>query len=292
MGPGGGDERCFVQPGQQAGLAFDRQGWMEKRAPMQPEATAHLARMAYGFQKPTNKPRIFLSSGRAAYVGPGLDLEPHRNLAATIAVALERPFNLQFLEAQTDGCANASRIALIPPGSLHHLHTVGDMAFIYLDAMSDDYARLKSADLSSALGPIVEYRGDAANLSVIEALCRFLGVRARPTKDERVVAVVQLIDQQPQAVESIATAAAIVGVSSSRFQCLFRQAVGMPFRRYRLWRRMAIVLRSVSSGSTLTNAALDAGFSSSAHLSTTFKATFGLKPSSLAALGIRIDSDE
>lgn len=52
---------------------------------------------------------------------------------------------------------------------------------------------------------------------------------------------------------------------------------------------MALVMRALSAGETLTVAALDSGFSSSAHLSATFKAMFGLTPSSLAALGPHLD---
>jgi AraC-like DNA-binding protein len=248
--------------------------------------------MAHGFQKQTDGPRIALSGGRAAYVGPGLNLEPHRNLAATIAVALQSPFTLRFLEHDIPDAAATKHIALIPPGSLHHLRASGDMAFIYLDAMSDDLAQLASADLSSAHGPLMDLILNGADPVGVDALCQCLGVRARPAKDERIATVVRLIDQQPQAIESIATAAGIAGMSPSRFQSLFRQTVGMPFRRYRLWRRMAIVLKRVAEGETLTNAAFDAGFASSAHLSATFKAMFGLTPSSLIARGIQIDSDD
>ncbi len=76
----------------------------------------------------------------------------------------------------------------------------------------------------------------------------------------------------------------MAGLSASRFRFLFRQAVGMPFRRYRLWKRMAIVMPALAAGDSLTMAAHGAGFASSAHLSAVFKDMFGLAPSDLVAL--------
>jgi AraC-like DNA-binding protein len=79
----------------------------------------------------------------------------------------------------------------------------------------------------------------------------------------------------------LATLAATAGVSPSRFAHRFTAATGVPFRRYRTWCRMAAVARAASAGATLTRAALDAGFASSAHLSAAFRAMFGLSPTQL-----------
>jgi AraC-like DNA-binding protein len=51
---------------------------------------------------------------------------------------------------------------------------------------------------------------------------------------------------------------------------------------------MAAVVRSPSAGATLTEAALDAGFAGSSHLSAAFRAAFGIKPSSLLTPGPEI----
>jgi AraC-like DNA-binding protein len=70
-----------------------------------------------------------------------------------------------------------------------------------------------------------------------------------------------------------------------------REAAGVSFRRYRIWRRMAFVALNLSGGRTLTDAAHAAGFASSAHLSFAFKKMFGLAPSALLKAGVAFDLD-
>jgi AraC-like DNA-binding protein len=236
------------------------------------------------FQKATARPAISLSGARASYVGPGLDLAPHRNAVATIALALQTPFRLAFPE--DDGAAATTDAALIRPGVLHHLRASGDMAFIYLDALSDDFLRMETADLARGRARIVADLNDARAVCDVDVLCAALGVPYRAMNDPRIAGVVRQIDVRPQDFASVDDAARLAGVSTSRFQTLFRQSIGLSFRRYRLWRRMAAVIAALSAGRSLTVASLDAGFSGSAHLSATFKDMFGLTPSSMTTLGM------
>lgn len=164
------------------------------------------------------------------------------------------------------------------------------MAFVYLDALSDDHRRLTSLDLEDAHRRLIAEA--PAGLSDVDTICRALGVPQAVAKPSRVADVVRLIDRRPQDFPRAADAARAAGLSVSRFQHLFRESTGMPFRRYRLWRRMAVVMGVLATGGTLTTAAHEAGFSSSAHLSATFRAMFGLRPSDHIALGTTFDFPE
>jgi AraC-like DNA-binding protein len=243
-----------------------------------------------GFQNSLAGGQISLSGARAAYCGPALNLAPHRNVVATIAIALDDPFELALAPGCESGGPFARKhIALIPAGVLHHLRATGDMAFIYLDALSDDHRRVKAMALdegSTQLGFGALKDGRAFD---VDAFCGALGVPKRKAVDPRIAAVVTRLNQRPQDFPRISDAAALTQLSESRFQALFRQEVGIPFRRYRLWRRMAVVVACVSAGELLTNAALEAGFAGSTHLSATFKAMFGLSLSGLLASGVRIE---
>lgn len=226
---------------------------------------------------------------RAAYVGKALDLAPHQNVTATVAIALRTPFELQTLSrtGESSACSSLS-IALIPPCTLHHLQATGDMAFVYLDALCDDWAQIQQVDLWQARARLLGLGPDAIGTLDIQQICQALGLPLRAPGDPRMVRVIRELDMAPQRYPKVEDAARQVSLSASRFQSLFRQQVGMPFRRYRLWRRMAVIIRSMARGHSLTEAALDAGFSSSAHLSASFKAMFGLPLSSLLSSGVHI----
>jgi AraC-like DNA-binding protein len=248
--------------------------------------------MKPGFQKSTVRPGLSISGPRAAYVGPGLDLAPHRNSAATIALALETPFELTILDGPAAAPPAKLKAALIPPDTRHHLRATGPMCFVYLDALSDDHETLKQASLadSRSSSAIRIIRGH--DTIRVDDICEALGVPGRAPPRQDIAKVIRQVDLRPQDFASVTDAARIAGLSPSRFQALFRQSVGMPFRHYRQWRRMAIVMKTLSAGQTLTAAAMAAGFSSSAHLSTTFKTMFGITPSQLVRLGVRIDVEK
>ena len=236
----------------------------------------------------TETPRILLAGARAAYFGPGLDLEPHHNATTTIAVALGESFNIRLLSSAGEWPGWRSEIAeVIPSGAHHHLQAHGPMAFFYLDPLSDDYSNLCKSKL--VLGR--DRLNKMTDHSISNAL-EVLGVPSRKVIDKKIAEVVRIIEESPQDFQTIESAARIACLSPSRFRARFIEEVGVPFRRYRLWRRMAKVITVLSGGESLTEAALLSGFSSSAHLSTAFKSMFGLSPSAITSMRINIDLSE
>ncbi|MEZ8823093.1 helix-turn-helix transcriptional regulator [Vibrio amylolyticus] len=73
-----------------------------------------------------------------------------------------------------------------------------------------------------------------------------------------------------------AEVAASLSLSESRFLHLFSEILGVPWRPYLLWCRMLCAVEAIIGGQSATQAAHHAGFSDSAHLSRTFKKTFGM----------------
>jgi AraC-like DNA-binding protein len=244
------------------------------------------------FQKPTA--RISLRGARAAYVGPGLNLSPHRNAAATLAIALEAPFSLALSGGDKGlGPATLHWTALIPSGARHHLCVSGAMAFFYLDPLSNDLktlstqklAQLDAAGRAMLLAPM--------KVDAVETIGRLfhLWPKAIPPADPRISALTYALDQHPEDFPNLQHAATHAGLSASRCQALLKEHLGMPFRRYRLWRRMACAMRDIANGANFTQAAHAVGFNSSAHFSTAFRAMFGLAPSTLLSLGVEFDLD-
>jgi AraC-like DNA-binding protein len=128
-------------------------------------------------------------------------------------------------------------------------------------------------------------------IGINEAFAGF-GLQPRIPSDGRIAKVVLEVERRPDAFGRLREAAELACLSPSRFRARFDAEVGLPFRRYRMWRRMALVMRSIARGGSLTDAALEAGFSSSAHLSSSFKRMFGISASEIIALGVAIDTSQ
>ncbi len=244
---------------------------------------------AAGFQESPVLPRIWAGPARALYVGPGLDLSPHLNVATTIAVSLRQPFELRTW-AKSAGWSpwRSEVISVIPSETLHHLKCLGPMAFLYLDPLTDRRQPLSNAVLMRGRERL---RLAAPQIGLDEAFAAF-GLKPHVPRDVRISRVVREIERRPNAFGRLQDAAALACLSPSRFRARFDAELGLPFRRYRLWRRMAAVMRTIAAGGSLTEAAHAAGFSSSAHLSSTFRRMFGLTASDLLALGVAIDVSE
>ena len=80
---------------------------------------------------------------------------------------------------------------------------------------------------------------------------------------------------------TLGSAASAAGLSPSRARHLFVEQTGLPFRSYLLWLRITQAVRIMSAGSSLTEAAHEAGFADSAHFSRTFRRMFGIPAASL-----------
>jgi AraC-like DNA-binding protein len=80
---------------------------------------------------------------------------------------------------------------------------------------------------------------------------------------------------------SLASLAAVVGLSPGRLMHVFTESIGVPLRPYLLWLKLQRAAAAVSTGVPLGEAAHLAGFADAAHMSRTFRRTFGVPPSAL-----------
>jgi AraC family transcriptional regulator len=100
-------------------------------------------------------------------------------------------------------------------------------------------------------------------------------------RDPRIAASLSRIRESKDLRVSLDDLAATVFLSPSRFAHLFRQQLGLPFRRYVLWRKLARAMLAVGRGDSMTDAAQEADFADAAHLTRTFNQMFGIAPSAL-----------
>ena len=167
------------------------------------------------------------------------------------------------------------------------------MAFLYMDPLSDHRRLLTQEELLNGRARLIEWGYGAVGSGIgIHAAFAAFGLHPKVPTDARIARVIREIERSPASFGRIQEAASLACLSPSRFRARFEAEVGLNFRRYRLWRRMAVVMRAIAAGSSLTDAALDAGFSSSAHLSSAFKRMFGLSASTVLSLGVVVDASE
>lgn len=99
--------------------------------------------------------------------------------------------------------------------------------------------------------------------------------------DSRVLAMIAYAQKNLEDSVSLPVAAGHAGLSPSRARHLFVSQTGLPFKTYVLWLRIERATALYAAGSSLTEAAHEAGFADSAHLSRTFRRTFGLPAAAL-----------
>jgi AraC-like DNA-binding protein len=236
----------------------------------------------------TSSPRLLSWGARALYVGPSFALSAHRNAVAVLAVALERPLRVAHDPRRPARSFTRCRTALIEPSQLHLLECEGTMAFLYLDARSTELDALRRRFTRTGRGVHFGLRGERRLIDVLrgnwseEALSAVLPLEGKP--NGRMAEVIDLLLAAPAEPLRAADLAMRCGLSPSRFQHAFKEATGVAFRRFRTWARMRAVMQAVARGSNFTEAALDAGFSSSAHFSAAFRQMFGVAPSRLLPL--------
>ncbi|MFL6623721.1 MAG: helix-turn-helix domain-containing protein [Sulfurifustaceae bacterium] len=110
---------------------------------------------------------------------------------------------------------------------------------------------------------------------VIGTTLRYLP-RARPT-DSRIERALEMLRNNPN--YPLTELASAVGLSYDRMSHLFAEAVGLPLRSYLLWQKIHVVASLLGSDLTLTEVALAAGFTDSAHLSNAWQKAYGISPS-------------
>lgn len=96
------------------------------------------------------------------------------------------------------------------------------------------------------------------------------------TLDARVRKALDLLDLDIDEFGAATALASAVGLSRNRFMTLFTEEIGVPVRRYILWRRLKLAATAIAGGDNLTAAAHAAGFADSAHFARTMKSMFGV----------------
>ena len=216
-------------------------------------------------------------------------LRPHRGAAPVLLAGLYGKFSLRLEGTPWQLC----RAAIIPPGLCHELDFHGKpFGALYIEpnlgglnaiapllslATPAGGASLGDCEAIPMLRSLYEDRsgkqwaGDA-----LSDLLAFARHKASSTAiDPRIAAAVGLLQASCGDVSGVDWLAQNAGLSKSRFQHLFTQQAGVPFRRYRAWQRLRIAWQQIAKGASITQAAHASGFFDSAHFAHEYRETFG-----------------
>lgn len=242
--------------------------------------------------------RVRLWNGGSVWIGRTGRIQAHAHHAIQISLALEADFLIRGVNAR-DWCRTTGAIAM--PDRRHEFdgedRTVA-MLFVEPETVHGRalLARHGGADIgllregstqaaAAALRAVVDTRADhAALVAASQAAIADLAGPVRPTDciDRRISAATAWMRERLGAPIGLGDAAAVAHLSPSRFRHLFVAQTGISFRAWLLWARVGVAMASGMQGRSWTEAAQEAGFADSAHLSRTCRRMFGLSPAMLA----------
>ncbi len=184
------------------------------------------------------------------------------------------------------------------PDVPHAIDATGaDVLLVFLDPESEAGAALRAlisgpfrlltdgerAQLASLADPLSIMRADGVEWTRRAAAALGGAPAARPAAiHPRVRSLIRHLRTAPAGADtSLATLAAAVRLSPGRLMHVFTESIGVPLRPYLQWLKLQRAAAAVSAGVPLGDAAHAAGFADSAHMSRTFRRTFGVPPSAL-----------
>lgn len=251
---------------------------------------------------------LCVGGGQTLYVGTLDDVDWHCHAMPAFVAGMLGPFELRLPGTEWRAC----RAAIIPAGLCHSLRVGGEpVAVFYPEPNVGRLPHLRHFGRSwnvrghtlitrhaeiGVFREICENRASASFVAdAIDDLVHFTQRReGSPALDARWQRVLERLRQIPYDLTSAATLAAAEGLSVSRFLHLFSAEIGVPFRRFRIWNRVRAATHLALAGRTITDAALSAGFTNSAHFARLNRSVFGVCPSYIirkvartAALGCR-----
>jgi AraC-like DNA-binding protein len=241
---------------------------------------------------------LYLWDKRTLYIGPLFESLKLSQGAATLVVSLDKPISFSIEgEAESIECTSL----LLPAGLSVTIHTRDAIvANCNLDALGADFSGV-SALMQESHGKVCynlkhyavfqqvyqtlqEQQLDSNSAyDLVDDLLekRFRQFYPKHAIDSRVAKVVDKIKQTANDNLSVEDLARLVNLSVPRLVQIFKKQTGVPMRRYRLWHRLFITAVEIAAGGNLTEAAINAGFTDSSHFSHTFKAMFGMPPTTI-----------
>jgi len=244
-------------------------------------------------------PKLYIWSNQLLYLGVShIFFREHMSVSDKLIVSIQGEINIKL----DDGRQVATRSCLVKAGTAFDKEYIdvntATMAIYYLAPLCQDYPALEKVMAMGVEG--LHYAHPQEDL-LIQTLIHIRDAPFAPEQvydmlrdlivqpslqnvilrefDSRIVELVRRVRETVRENLGVNDFAAEVNLSESRLEKLFKDQIGIPITKYRLRYRVFVGIIHLALGQSVTDAALAAGFASSAHFSKTFSAINGVPPS-------------
>lgn len=237
------------------------------------------------------KTRIYIYNNTILIQGLKFDAKTHSHHAIKILINLDdnnkislndNPLNVNTVILDADikhklrACNHQSIILLLNPDSIIGNHLRNE----YLQSCSiySENIEYSSNFKSKVLKPEGQELSKEELKNVLnEILSMFRGEEWREYQiDNRIKKALKETHSLDEKKISIAEIASWINLSESRFMHIFKDEVRIPFRRYLSWLRILHAIRLITKGKSITESAMESGFTDVSHLHKTFSWFFGV----------------
>lgn len=201
---------------------------------------------------------------------------PHCNPVTCVLTGRNRSITLASREEVVAG-----DVLLIRPGIEHTVTCSGGVNVMYLDGLPWCGSGRLAERLNGRLADLAidaMFRGSDAQTAFRQQLVS--GMTPLPP---RLIAVIEDLIAEPMSRMTQRELADRLQAERTKALRMFKAATGQTFRRFKQWSGLQHAARKIASGELVRTAAMDAGFADTAHLSRTFRLSFGLTPSEAIA---------
>lgn len=240
---------------------------------------------------------LYLWDQRTLYLGDISGLSEVNQAAPSLMIGLEDDFEIW---TPTHPNKIQCRSVLIPAGCYASADNFDKpVAILYLDPCNQDFKALAKSmhnkiddlyfncsDLDKKIKTLkLIYNETTPPDSAYFLLQRDILPEAssyppKPKHYELILRAINIIKANPtENISNKMIADEIGTLTDKQLQRHFKNIVGIPIRRYRLWHRLFVTATLMGFGMSLTEASIDAGFSDLPHFSHTFRSMLGMTPS-------------
>jgi AraC-like DNA-binding protein len=243
--------------------------------------------------------RVYFWPGGSLWLGSGsgrADWHDHHAHQVTVSLAGSCRFRASRDAPWTDYAG-----AVVPSHENHEFEAEGAIAHLFIEPETVEGRGLRAQFADGGVGRLPDAACEMARAALNSVQARGGGIdetvsvarqvatqisRASPptaTLDARLEKAISYLRGRMRDSSTLAEVAAVAALSPSRFRHLWVQETGTSFRAYVLWLRLQVAIETAMAGESWTQAAHEAGFADSAHLTRTFRRMFGINPATLVS---------